>query len=370
MRFRLFPQDVEAVGCYRILYPYAHLEANGGHQSFFDLAAGWDGTGFIPLSMPYPAGPIPEGYDADVYVFQRPLWKIGPAVAEWLHQHGKTVVVETDDWYHGLPHNAPARDVINQRADLSLRAMDEMLKRADLVTVSTPELATAYGADHVLPNYLHWPTWQNIEPAYQQDRGRVRVGWMGWLKYRGADLQVLRGLIGPWLRKHPEVVFVSVGKPDVLDYLDIPAGQREHFEGDVFPGHAIPTSQIDIGLVPLEQTRFNECKSHLKGLEYAACGIPCIATPTGPYREWVDDGANGFLARKPRQWLRALEQMLEGDRWRVMGQAARVKAEQHTIGENWWRWENLYGGSLPSERSTVCTTATSGCSNAAPALAG
>jgi hypothetical protein len=41
---------------------------------------------------------------------------------------------------------------------------------------------------------------------------------------------------------------------------------------------------IHVGLVPLTRGPFNEAKSYLKGLEYAAAGIPFIATPTEEYQ--------------------------------------------------------------------------------------
>lgn len=371
MRFRLFPSDLEGVGSYRVLYPYGAMEAFGGHDCYITFAE-QNGGGKVPLQVPLPQGDIPDEFAADVYVFQRRLERWFPVgrrhrttfgvveVIRWLKQNNKTVVVEVDDWMHNsLPRDAPALDALRRLPHLGFDALKQSVGLADILTVSTPALAEAYGRPntHVLPNFLNWPTWEHVEPVYDRDRGSVRVGWMGALKYRGRDLEVLRGLIGPWLRKHPEVVFVSVGEPErpepgtnVHDYLGIPHDQRLTFPYQVFPGHAETTQEIDIGLVPLHPGLFNECKSALKGMEYAACGIPCIATPTGSYREWVEPGVNGLLARKPRQWLAALDEMLAGNVWRDMGRAARAKAEQHTIQNNWRLWQEVYTDAGPHDR--------------------
>lgn len=360
MRFRLFPSDLEGVGSYRVLYPYGCLEAFGGHEAYIEVDERAGGK--APLIFPAPEGGIPDSFAADVYVFQRRLerWFPGgsemfpsrtqfgvPEIIRWLQQNGKTVVVEVDDWMHGLPIGAPAVEAFRKRPWLSVDVLAESIQLADIVTVSTPALAEAYTHRnvHVLGNFLNWDTWKDIEPVHERDRGRVRVGWMGSLAWRGRDLSVLQGLIGPWLEKHPDVEFVAVGGDEPHDYLGIPVRQRRTLPYRVFPGHAEMTQEIDIGLAPLEFTRFNECKSALKGLEYAACGIPVIATPTGPYREWVEPGVNGLLAKRAKDWLRCLDEMLADDAWRAMGAAARLKAEQHTIQGNWQRWEAMYAGS-------------------------
>lgn len=361
MRFRLFPSDTSGPGSYRVLQPYSALEAYGGHDCYMEVddnpPVRYGDS--VPLIFPVPDGAIPDRQAADFYVFQRRLEKWFPLdwpitqrttfgvvdLIKWLQGNGKAVVVETDDWMHDLPNGAPGRQAIDDIPWLSFDVLRESVKLADVLTVSTPKLAELYRHPntHVLPNYLHWGLWENLEPVYQRDR-KVRVGWMGSFRFRGADLACLNAAgFGAWLERHPDVDFVVVGGDEnVHDYLKVPAAQRVTEPYAVYPGHVKTTQAIDIGLVPLEYTVFNECKSHLKGLEYAACGIPCIATPTGPYREWVEPGVNGLLAARPKDWLTCLDEMLENEAWRVMGANARLKASEHTVQKNWQRWEEVF----------------------------
>jgi len=58
---------------------------------------------------------------------------------------------------------------------------------------------------------------------------------------------------------------------------------------------------IDIGLVPLNDVRFNDAKSYIKGLEYAAAGIPFIASPSPEYVELANAGI-GRIARNWDDW--------------------------------------------------------------------
>lgn len=389
MEHRLFPSDLEGSGCYRLLYPYGALEAFGGHDAYVVTASDEMQTpgGKSPMQIPIPTGNIPDGYGADAYVFQRRMEKywIVPHegtlrrtpfgvvdVVKWLQGHGKMVVAEVDDWLHdGLPTGAPAIVTLQKRKDLSFTVLRETVELADVLTVSTPALAEAYGHPNtvVLPNFLNWPDWADIEPVYEKDR-ELRVGWFGALNWRGRDLECLRGVIGPWLERNPGVKFVAVGGGDEAhDYLGIPADRRITVPYAKFPGHTATVPEIDIGLVPLRPGLFNECKSHLKGMEYAACGIPCIAYPTEPYRGWVDEGENGFLASKPAQWFRALDEMVADDRWRDMGRAARRKAEANTIQEHWPLWMQIHRSSTSAAPSTFSTPAMSVSSPAPVSLA-
>ena len=62
---------------------------------------------------------------------------------------------------------------------------------------------------------------------------------------------------------------------------------------------------LDVNLAPLApSSRFNEAKSAIKWLEAALVETPTVATPTGPFREAIEDGGTGLLATTPDEWVR------------------------------------------------------------------
>jgi hypothetical protein len=61
---------------------------------------------------------------------------------------------------------------------------------------------------------------------------------------------------------------------------------------------------FDIGIVPLRHTPFNQAKSDIKGMEYAASGIPFIAQRIDAYQELYDSLGIGRLADKANSWLK------------------------------------------------------------------
>jgi glycosyltransferase involved in cell wall biosynthesis len=287
---------------------------------------------------------LPE-IDADVYVFQQPLSHDYLPAIRHLRGLGKRIVCETDDDFRHLPDYHPAKRDVPAEARQVQEACYAM---SDAFSVSTPSLAETY-AEHdpvVLRNRLHWRMWQDVQPVYERETRRVRVGWMGGLEWRRDDLAVLRGVIGPWLEAHPQVEFVAAGDQRVHDFLGVPRGQRVTTARTAFRNMdlAYITAVMDVGLVPLAMNRFNEGKSSLKGMEYAACGIPCVASPTSEYRLWVDEGENGLLTRRPHEWRAALDLLVEdAELRRRMGRAARLKAQEHTIEEHAGEWERFYG---------------------------
>lgn len=82
--------------------------------------------------------------------------------------------------------------------------------------------------------------------------------------------------------------------------------QGEFVPMEDFPD-AVADAKIDLGIVPLEDTMFNAAKSCLKGMEWAAQGIPFVASDLPEY-EWL---GVGLLAKSFRDWTRCLSRMLD-----------------------------------------------------------
>ncbi|MBO9624178.1 MAG: glycosyltransferase [Sphingomonas sp.] len=67
---------------------------------------------------------------------------------------------------------------------------------------------------------------------------------------------------------------------------------------------------MDIGIMPLPDTNWARGKCGFKLIEYAACGLPVVASPVGVNPEIVTHGENGFLASKECEWTGALDTLL------------------------------------------------------------
>lgn len=65
-------------------------------------------------------------------------------------------------------------------------------------------------------------------------------------------------------------------------------------------------NSFDVGIMPLDNTPWEQGKSGFKLIQYMSCGVPVIASPIGMNREIVQDGVNGLLANSEADWLEKL----------------------------------------------------------------
>ena len=91
----------------------------------------------------------------------------------------------------------------------------------------------------------------------------------------------------------------------------------------------VDINQCDVGVMPLLDSPWEQCKCGYKLIQYMACGLPVVASHVGVNPEMIQDGENGFLARTSEEWGVALGTLLADERLRtVMGLAGRKRVER------------------------------------------
>ena len=314
--------------------------------------------------------------DADVIVLQRPTGMFQHQMISLLRKRGVAVVVDMDD---DLAHVHPANPafrmmsprVVDPRAVAQAEQMapvergqvnpvrtnyhswhnaGKACQAATLVTVTTPQLRSSYGAHgrvRVLPNYV--PASYLDTP---HDDGDL-IGWGGSIHSHPDDLQVMGPAVANLVRREG-ARFETVGNPQgVGAALNLPGGDPVS-PGDVgLDQWPVQIARFGIGVAPLASTRFNNAKSRLKPLEYAACGVPCVLSPAADYQAWADEaGAACVVASKPRHWEGALRALLrDPGRRQEMSEAGRAAAAANTIEGNAWRWAEAWASAYMIEHA-------------------
>lgn len=101
--------------------------------------------------------------------------------------------------------------------------------------------------------------------------------------------------------------------------------------------------RMDVGLGPLKRSPFNDGKSALRAIEYAALGIVAVLADEPPYRGWVEPGVTGILVHPAHSWRDALGQLGDDPLWRAsMAQEAHRRAEAWTTEANVHRWVDAW----------------------------
>jgi len=354
VKVRLLPADRAGCSFYRHEEP-ARIAATEGCEVTIDR------NDFTIYQAPF--GKVvcstePEGdgtriteWQEDVVVLQRPAKRSTADMIPVLQKRGIAVVVDVDDDFSCLHPQHPARDHFNPSLspDVNFAHLARACRQADLVTVTTTALAERYGSHGrvaILPNCVP----ASILDLPRSSDGHT-VGWSGALHMHPGDLQVTHGGVAGALRDsdwrfkvigNHERVGAALGldtDPDGTGFLDIDEWHRE-------------LGSLDIGVVPLCDTKFNEAKSWLKGIEYAARGVPFVASPTIEYQKLAAEGVGVLAADRGRTWRKELRQFMDDEslRHEMTEMGLQVISERHTYETEGWRWVEAWETALARHR--------------------
>jgi glycosyltransferase involved in cell wall biosynthesis len=94
--------------------------------------------------------------------------------------------------------------------------------------------------------------------------------------------------------------------------------------------------RFDIGLLPLQATRWAPHKFYLKLVQYMALGIPPVATPLGSNPVVIENGITGYLAHNDTAWLGAVSHLADDPelRERFGRDAAEAARRRYTLQAN------------------------------------
>lgn len=184
---------------------------------------------------------------------------------------------------------------------------------ADWMTCTTPALGERYMPNRytVVPNYVPRSLTQMARPTAGES---VTLGWSGTLAVHAQDLQVVGSAISKLIQQ-TSCNFLIVGESrGVGEALGL---QKDPLETGWIPLPYYPDNlvKLDVGFVPLEPNAFNESKSWLKGMEFAAVGVPFVASPSTEYLKLHEIGI-GTIAHRQKDWLRGLKQLITNEEYR------------------------------------------------------
>ncbi len=291
----------------------------------------------------------------DVIVMQRLMVKGVAEAIDFGRTHDQVVINDVDDWYWGLDEHNAAFYASHPKYNLTENTnfYREVIRSSSIITVSTAFLADrmrdmAPRAEVIhIPNYIDTdrftPVTQHAYPT---------LGWAGSTEHRSRDLETLRGVVNP---------FVVSGKYKLhhggatwTDNGVIVDGFAEKIGVDPALVTSAPRTMaedyprlltFDVGIVPLRDIPFNRAKSYIKGLEYAAAGIPFIAQALPEYQTLFDQWGDGFIvAKKPKDWIKALNRFTDYGYRLEMQRVCLDKVQQHRVEFGATRWIELLEG--------------------------
>lgn len=252
-------------------------------------------------------------YDCQLIVLQRLMFEDLIDKLQTRHKFGQTIINDIDDWYWGLHEDNQAYKLTHpdhNKAE-NIDHYKKIIQMCDGVTVSTPFLHNKMVNDFNCKNV------QIIENCVTVKDFKYRhlnlkkpvVGWVGSTSHRSGDLELLQNVLDPRQYKIHHSGHVT-GAAWFADKVGV---QKEKVTK--MPMHA-PSSYakhsfcFDIGLAPLNDLPFNHAKSWIKAIEYAAAGVPFIASDLPEYRRLQETYGLGRLASTPQEWREHIEELI------------------------------------------------------------
>jgi hypothetical protein len=244
---------------------------------------------------------------------------------------GTRVILDVDMDYAHLPAHHPDKARLGLGTPKQARAYSTALRLAQLVCVPSQPLAQALrGAGHqvmVMP-----PGWTRSNRLWSKAaprRDTINVGWIG-SPGQMEDVAEIRRPVMRVLREFPQTRLIVGGDSQVYDlFKALPRERRQYLPPVSFDDYAYQLSQVDVLLVPLRATRFNQGASDLRLMEAGIRGIPWVASPLPAYEAW---GEGGLLAHTPEEWYAGLQQLVaEADLRATLGHAGRQQAEEREM---------------------------------------
>jgi hypothetical protein len=250
--------------------------------------------------------------DADLIIMQRPMDNAFTSLITQAKRQGIATVVELDDDFHSIHPQNMAYPIINGKEHMGPQWIAAAARTADHVTVSTTALGkyAPHGRYTVLRNCV--PESIFDIKASRPLRDKPVIGWTGTIQTHPTDLLVTRGAVGQVAEQNGLSLGIVGDGGSVREHLLLHSDTPMSVTGwvDIENYYVTMAATMDIGIVPLETSSFNQAKSAIKGLEMASLGIPFVASPTREYERLEVHGV-GKTAKSAGEWRKHLQRWID-----------------------------------------------------------
>jgi glycosyltransferase involved in cell wall biosynthesis len=288
--------------------------------------------------------------DCDVLHVHRESEERTLGVVRYAKQAGIPVVYDDDDDLGAIPKNNVSAKTYRGLAGARVKAaVGKIVQAADLVTAPTPVLLEKFAAQgarrvELIENFARDEI-LSIRPRKPANGDDVVIGWMAGSEHH-LDIErvPIRDALQRLIDTHDHVRVLSIGAG-----LGLKGPQFQHIPSIPFKDLLEPMSRFDVGLAVIADIPFNHGRSNLKVKEYAALGIPWLASPIGPYAGMGED-QGGRLVPDDR-WYEALERLVLKPRERKkLAKKALQWGRKQAIGSNVDQWERALAGAVAQAR--------------------
>lgn len=284
----------------------------------------------------------------DNVVIEKEIFPFLPAVAEWmLKWFGIKYIVDYDDAiFHNYDQssNPFIKKFLGNKIDRVMRLSGTVVAGNQYLA----EYAQKSGAKKIkiIPTVIdieRYPSKNNLsdltllpnvilsgvegkaeERSDSKDDQKFIVGWIGTKTTFEKHLLPCREWIKELQDQHSNIHFHIVGITEDMDL-----GKNVKYIPWTEETEVSEILKMDVGIMPLQDSQWEKGKCAYKLIQYAACGIPGVASDVGMNKEVCIDGETGFIARNKEEWKAKIVDCKNDSEQRLrMGANVRELVEQ------------------------------------------
>jgi glycosyltransferase involved in cell wall biosynthesis len=261
---------------------------------------------------------------------------------------GAATVWDDDDDFVGLPRGSVARKRFGGfGGQRRLVARKRLFAELDLVTTTSERLRALCleaGAPNVevIENYVD----DRHVIANRSEKSLVQVCWVAGKEHQlDVERIPIRAAISELLATRDEAHVTTVGINLGLEHP-----RYEHVTGVVHDSLTRYLAGFQLGIAPLSpDIPFNLSRSSIKLKEYAAAGVPWLASPIGPYTALGADEGGRLVADDG--WAAALVEAVSGGRGRrKLAKRATAWGKSQVVSRHAERWERAFESAVARAR--------------------
>jgi hypothetical protein len=291
----------------------------------------------------------PEDVDAvSTVIFLRSVEPSAYQVLEWAQERGKRIIYVIDDNFFEVPEVDGIYEYYSDPTRLEV--FDKFLRNSHVIKTNSPYFADWIRMNYN-PNVVCFPAsvdfaWIEQDGKPERLDGQIVIGYQGTTKdvdfapVVPAILQIANDYAG-------RVRFEFFGyMPQELIGMPWVSHVGYNFDYRTFARHFYQTTW-DIGLAPLADNLFNNCKTNNKFREYASNWIPGIYSESPVYSSCVVHGDTGLLVPQTVEgWYEGMKELIEKAelRDRIRQLAGTYVRQHYTIDASavHWRQQLLF----------------------------
>lgn len=302
-----------------------------------DFYAGKKNISAVVKSYVKRLGVLFSVFSYDRVVIEKEIFPFLPALAEWmLKLLGIQYIVDYDDaifHHYDQSSNPMIKKILGNKIANVMRLSGTVVAGNQYLA----DYAARSGAKNIeiIPTVIdleRYPTKQNA------DDEQFIVGWIGTKTTFEKHLIPCKDWIKALQHQEPNIRFHIVG---ITEDMDI--GKNVKYIRWTEETEVAEILKMDIGLMPLQDSKWEKGKCAYKLIQYAACGIPGVASDVGMNREVAVPGETGILASADEEWIQAIKTLKSNTELRhQMGRNARKKVEErYCIQQTSTKWKEI-----------------------------